>query len=149
MMKLLMLGLYVFLLQTFGNPVKLRPHELQVTLDTIKIGRNTIYINKPLTSKKSVLHYEEGIFITYTLPDSSYIVIQQGSMINSPITKFNKNELYFHKVTGNLETYQGMRNNKTFFREDIYNDRIHLIYESVKPCNKVVFDEILNKIRIN
>ncbi len=147
-MKLLMLSWHIFLIQACSHYTKPSSDELQIAIDTIKIGKNIIYFNKPLYSRKSIMQYEEGVFITYTLPDSSYLLIQAGAMVNSPISTFKKSELLDHKINNGIETYKGIRNNKICFREDIYYKKIHFIYDGVKPKNRMIFDEIIDNVSI-
>lgn len=88
-------------------------------------------------------NYEEGVIYYYTFPDSAYIVVLQGSMVDFPMDKYHPNKT---KVNNKKKTSVGMENNK-FWRKDIY-EGVRVYYGNVPKRSKRIYDNVLDETKV-
>ena len=88
-------------------------------------------------------NYEEGVIYYYTFPDSAYIVVLQGSMVDFPMDKYPPNKT---KVNNKKKTSVGMENNK-FWRKDVY-EGVRVYYGNVPKRSKRIYDNVLDETKV-
>ena len=88
-------------------------------------------------------NYEEGVIYYYSFPDSAYIIVLQGSMMDFPMDKYHPHKTM---VNNQKTIIVGIENNK-FWRKDVF-EGIRIYYDNVPKKSKRIYDRVLDEIKV-
>jgi|GEM_PF-3117574 len=100
--------------------------------------------------RKDEILYEEGIMVTFTYPDTSYILVFCGRMQKFPILSDSDYIVENEKIDLSFKSRLGLnsRSNR-YWREDNYGSGIAVIYDNV-PDNQVEkFNVVLDNVKVS
>lgn len=113
----------------------------------VKLFSLTMQVDIPCGYNKQIFNYDEGIFVSFTYPDTSNITFFEGSNIRTPLLHKDDGYIPQNMYIDSLlrrkisEGYQ----TGNFWREDIYINFI-VYYKNVLPDKVIKFNAILNTI---
>jgi|GEM_PF-1844096 len=97
----------------------------------------------PVPFRMQKENYEEGVIYFYIFTDSTNIIVFEGTMMKFPIDNYEPDKT----VTINQRKISvGLKNN-TNWRKDVI-EGIRVYYDNVSSENKLLYDEILDSIKI-
>ncbi|KFD38089.1 hypothetical protein AT05_11920 [Schleiferia thermophila str. Yellowstone] len=99
--------------------------------------------------RKKETRYEEGIMVTFTYSDSSYILVFCGRMQLFPLLS-GKEYIVNEQVENDYKSRSGINAiNKKYWREDNYKFGIAVIYDNVSETRVKEFNNVLDNVKIN
>ena len=115
-----------------------------IRIETLTLLSKRVKVQLPVHFHFQKDKFEEGIIYSYSFPDSAYIIIFQGAMMEFPIDKYLANKTETNKQK---KIYTGIKNNKCCRKDVLGNIRIY--YDNVSTKSKAVYDKILDEIQIS
>lgn len=121
-----------------------RKENVTFRLESQKLISKEFEMKLPVPFYVQKENYDEGIIYYYNFVDSAYIIVNQGSMLEFPIDKYNPQKT---EIKDQRKISVGFENDK-FWRKDIFKG-VRIYYDNVSAKNKNIYDEILDKIKIS
>ena len=122
----------------------------QIKTDTINCAPFSLTVELLGTYKEQISSYEEGFTKVYSFQDSSYILVNCGSMISLPILYAKIDTiLSCSQKSDSVNIIKGINKYQKCFREEDYNQyRIVVLYDNVTNKNLELFNKMLDNIKI-
>lgn len=129
----------------------------QEKVDTIFFGNYYLLIKTFEPNIKTFKSYEEGFFITFSFPDSSFITIQHGPLVQKPLASADSCQILSEFILDEeITIIKGIctssaehLKNVYYFREESYlRYNLSILYENVSCLNIKSFDNIFDNIKI-